>query len=85
VAIVYDAIKGSGWIPPHHSAVFHTYASADTPWVLQTLSHYTPVKRDKVSSNSVMHDATQFVGPHEIPYGPVQNSNSLTGARRSIP
>jgi hypothetical protein len=66
------------------SAVFHTYASADTLWVAQTLSHCTPVKRGKVSSNSVTHKATQFVGPQKISYAPVHNSNLLTGDRRSI-
>jgi hypothetical protein len=33
VAIVHDAVKESGQVLPHPSAVFHAYASADTPWV----------------------------------------------------
>jgi hypothetical protein len=33
VAIVHDAVKESGQVPPHPSAIYHTYASADTPWV----------------------------------------------------
>jgi hypothetical protein len=45
---------------PRPSVVFHAYVSADTPWVAQTLSHCTPVKRGKVSSNSSTHKATQF-------------------------
>jgi hypothetical protein len=65
VATVHDVVKESGWVIPHPSAVFHMYASADTPWVARTLSHCTLVKQGKVSSNSVTHDATQFAGPHE--------------------
>jgi hypothetical protein len=37
VAIVHDVVKESGWVLPRPSVVFHTYASADTPWVAQ---HY---------------------------------------------
>jgi hypothetical protein len=33
VAIVHDAVKESGRVLPRPSAVFHVYASADTPWV----------------------------------------------------
>jgi hypothetical protein len=33
VATVHDAIKESGQVLPHPSAVFHEYASVDTPWV----------------------------------------------------
>jgi hypothetical protein len=60
VATVHDAVKESGRVLPRHSVVFHTYASADTPWVARTLSHCTPVKRGKVSSNSSSHKATMF-------------------------
>jgi hypothetical protein len=60
VATVHDVIKKSGRVLPRPSAVFHTYASADTPWVARTLSHCTPVKRGKVSSNLSTHKATQF-------------------------
>jgi hypothetical protein len=60
VATVHDAVKKSGQGLPRPSAVFHAYASADTPWVARTLSHYTSVKRGKVSSNSSTHEATQF-------------------------
>jgi hypothetical protein len=45
---------------PCPRATFHAYASADTPWVARTLSHCTPVKRDKVLSNWSTHEATQF-------------------------
>jgi hypothetical protein len=71
-----------GPVLPHPSAVFHAYASVDTPWVAQTLSHYTSVKQGKVPSNSVTHEATQFVGPHKILYAPVHSSNLFIGARR---
>jgi hypothetical protein len=60
VATVHDVIKKSCRVLPHPSAVFHTYASVDTPWVARTLSHCTPVKRGKVSSNSTTHEATLF-------------------------
>jgi hypothetical protein len=61
VATVHDAVKESGRVLPRPSAVFHPYALADTPWMAQTLSHCTPVKRGKVSSNSSTHKATKFV------------------------
>jgi hypothetical protein len=60
VATIHDVIKKSGQVVPQSSAIFHVYASVDTPWAAQTLSHCTPVKRGKVSSNSSTHDATQF-------------------------
>jgi hypothetical protein len=69
---------------PYPSVVFHVYASADTPWVAQTLSHCTLVKYGGVSSNSTTVEATQFAWPQKIPYAPVHNSNLLTGARRSV-
>jgi hypothetical protein len=33
VATVHDTVKESGQVLPHTSAVFHAYASADTPRV----------------------------------------------------
>jgi hypothetical protein len=60
VATVHDVIKESGQVLPHPSAVFHMYASVDTPWVARTLSHCAPVKRGKVSSDSLTHEATQY-------------------------
>jgi hypothetical protein len=60
VATVYGMAKESGRVLPHPSAIFHAYASANTTWVARTLSHYTPVKRGKVSSNSLTHKATKF-------------------------
>jgi hypothetical protein len=38
----------------------HAYASVDTPWVAQALSHYTSVRYGWIASISVAHDATQF-------------------------
>jgi hypothetical protein len=38
VATVHDVVKESGQVLPHPSAVFHAYASVDTPWVPRTLS-----------------------------------------------
>jgi hypothetical protein len=59
VAIVYDTVKESSRVLPCPSAIFHAYASVDTPWVARTLSHCTPMKRGKVSSNSLTHEATK--------------------------
>jgi hypothetical protein len=44
VATVHDDYQRVEPGPPYPSAFFHTYASADTPWLAQTLSHCTPVK-----------------------------------------
>jgi hypothetical protein len=60
VATIHDMTKKPGRVLPHPSVVFHAYASADTPWVARTLSHYTSVKRGKISSNSLTYEATQF-------------------------
>jgi hypothetical protein len=60
VATVHDVVKESGLVLPHPSAVFHTYASADTPWAARTQSHCTLMKRGKVSSNPSAHKATKF-------------------------
>jgi hypothetical protein len=60
VATVHDEAKKSGWVIPRPSAIFHVYAPADTPWLAWTLSHCTPVKRGKVSSNSLTYEATKF-------------------------
>jgi hypothetical protein len=60
VATIHDVIKKSGRVLPCPSVVFHVYASTGTPGVARTLSHCTPMKRGKVSSNSSTHEATQF-------------------------
>jgi hypothetical protein len=60
VATIHDVTKKSGWVLPHPSVVIHVHASSDTQWVARTLSHYTSVKRGKVSSNSSTHEATHF-------------------------
>jgi hypothetical protein len=60
VATVHDAVKESDRVLPRPSAIFHVYASTDTPWIDRTLSHCTPVKRGKVSSNPLGHKATKF-------------------------
>jgi hypothetical protein len=61
--------------------VFHVYASVDTPWVAHALSHFTPIRYGRIASVSVAHKATQFAGPHKIPYAPVHNSSLLIRAR----
>jgi hypothetical protein len=60
VATIHDVTKKLDRVLPHPSVIFHVYASIDIPWVAQTLSHCTPMKRGKVSSNSSTHEATQF-------------------------
>jgi hypothetical protein len=60
VEIIHDVTKKPGRVLPRPSVVFHAYASADIPWVAQTLSHFTSVKWGKVSSNSSKDEATQF-------------------------
>jgi hypothetical protein len=60
VAIVHDAVKQLDRVLPHPSVVFHAYASVVTPWMAQTLSHCTPVKRGKISYNPLAHEATKF-------------------------
>jgi hypothetical protein len=57
---VHNVTKRLGRVLPLPSAVFHAYTSMDTPWVARTLSHYTSLKRGKVSSNSSTHETTQF-------------------------
>jgi hypothetical protein len=60
VATVHDAVNEM--IRAHLTLVhvFHTYASADTPWVAHALSHYTSVKYGRIAFVSAAHDATQF-------------------------
>jgi hypothetical protein len=73
VATIHNMVKESGRVLPRPSTIFHAYVSVDTPWVTQTLSHYTPVKRGKVSSNLMTHEATQFARSQKIMYAPVHN------------
>jgi hypothetical protein len=40
--------------------VFHTYASANTPWVAHALSHFTSARYGRIASVLAAHDATQF-------------------------
>jgi hypothetical protein len=60
VATVHDAVKDT--IRAHLTLVhvFHTYASADIPWVAHALSYCTPVRYGKIASVSVAHDTTKF-------------------------
>jgi hypothetical protein len=84
VATVHDVVMEM--IRAHLTLVhvFHAYGSTATPWVVHAISQCTTIRYGRIASVSVMHEATQFVGPQEIPYVPVHNSNLLTGARRSI-
>jgi hypothetical protein len=85
VATVHNAVKET--IIAHLTLVhvFHTYASMGKPWVAYALSHFKLVRYGRISSVSAAHKATQFVGPHKIPYASVHNSNLLIRARRSVP
>jgi hypothetical protein len=84
VATVHNAVKEM--IRAHLTLVhvFHVYASVDTPWVAHALSQCTPIRYGRIASISVTYEATQFVGPQEIPYALVHDSSLLTGARRSV-
>jgi hypothetical protein len=60
VATIHDEVKET--ITAHLTLVhiFHVYASVDTPWVADALSHYTPVRYGRIASVSAAHNATQF-------------------------
>jgi hypothetical protein len=81
VVTVHNTVKET--IRAHLTLVhiLHVYASVDTPWVAHALSPCSPVRYGRIGSISATHGATQFVGPHKIPYALVHISNLLTGAR----
>jgi hypothetical protein len=58
VATIHDVVKEM--IRAHLTLVhiFHAYASADTPWVVHALSHYTHVRYGRIAFISAAHDAT---------------------------
>jgi hypothetical protein len=58
VATIHDEVKEAirAYLTLVH--VFHVYASMDTPWVAHTLSHYTPVRYDRIAFVSAAHDTT---------------------------
>jgi hypothetical protein len=84
VATVHNAVKEMIRVHLTLVHVFHAYALADTPLVAHALSHCTPIRYGRIASVSAAHGATQFAGPHKIPYAPVHNSNLLTGAKQSV-
>jgi hypothetical protein len=84
VAIVHDVVKET--ISAHITLVhiFHAYTSADTPWVAHALSRCTTVRYGRIASVLATHEATQLMGPQEIPYALEHDSNLHTRARRSV-
>jgi hypothetical protein len=60
VATIHDEVKET--IKAHLTLVhvFHSYASADTPWVAHALYHFTFIRYGRIASVSAAHDATQF-------------------------
>jgi hypothetical protein len=60
VAIIHDEVEETIWSHLTLVHVFHTYASADTPWVAHALSHFTSIRYSKIAFVSAAHDATQF-------------------------
>jgi hypothetical protein len=60
VTTIDDTVKESGRVLPRPSVIFHAYASVDTSWVAQKLSHWTPMKWGKISLNPLAHEATKF-------------------------
>jgi hypothetical protein len=49
-----------GRVLPCPSAVFYAFGSVDTPWVARTISHCTPMKQGKLSSNPSAHKAPKI-------------------------
>jgi hypothetical protein len=60
VATVHDAVKEMIRVHLTLVHIFHTYASADIPWVAPALSYCTPVRYGRIASVSVAHDANKF-------------------------
>jgi hypothetical protein len=58
VTTVHDAVKEMIRVHLTLVHIFHTYASADTPWVPHALSHYTPIRYGRIATVSAAHDAT---------------------------
>jgi hypothetical protein len=60
VVTIHDAVKET--IRAHLTLVhiFHAHASPDTPWVVNTLFHCTPVRYSRIASSSATHDTTRF-------------------------
>jgi hypothetical protein len=60
VATIHDEVEEM--IKDHLTLVhvFHVSATADTPWVAHTLSHFTPIRYGRIASISAAHNATQF-------------------------
>jgi hypothetical protein len=70
VATIHNMTKKPGRVQPRPSAAFDVFALADTPWVARTLSHCTPVKRGKASSNS-WHTKLLSLGIPFVPYASI--------------
>jgi hypothetical protein len=70
--------------PPHPSARLPRVCLRRHTVGGHALSRCTPIRYGRIASVSATHRATQFVGPHKIPYVPVHNSNLLTRAKRSV-
>jgi hypothetical protein len=73
VATIHDVTKKSGRVLPRPSAIFHAYASVDTPWVARTLSHYTFMKWGEVRYRPTHRHTNQMsLGIPYVPYALVQ-------------
>jgi hypothetical protein len=60
VTTIHDEVRETIRVHLTLVHVFHAYASADTPWVVHALSHYTSVRYGRITSVLTAHDATQF-------------------------
>jgi hypothetical protein len=58
VATIHDEVKLTTRAHLTLVQVFHTYASADTPWVAHALSHYTSVRYGRIAYVSAADAAT---------------------------
>jgi hypothetical protein len=60
VATFHDEVQETIWTHLTLVHVFHMYASMDTSWVANALSHFTTIRYGRITSVSAAHDATQF-------------------------
>jgi hypothetical protein len=58
VATVHNVVKETIMAHLILVHVFHAYASTDTPWMADALSHFTPVRYGRIASVSAAHEAT---------------------------
>jgi hypothetical protein len=91
VATIHDTVKESGRVLPHPSAVFHAYASTDTPWGPDTIPYN--IHKEVGYCPTQWHAKLLSLGIPYVPYAPVHSMlvhQGLTDAglnwyRRGLP